>query len=93
MREMVCRATRTTLIARVLDTGAPPSLLEGHVASCLRCHAVVRCRGSVGDRSSSLGTSPPAARLIHGRAEFPHRGARLILDCPAEPLRGVALIG
>ncbi|HLU53071.1 MAG TPA: hypothetical protein VK011_05735 [Acidimicrobiia bacterium] len=41
MRDMVCRAARTTLIARVLDTGSPPSLLESHIATCLRCQATV----------------------------------------------------
>lgn len=32
---------RTTLAARVLDTGGPPGWMEGHVAQCLRCQAVV----------------------------------------------------
>lgn len=41
MRRVVCRVSRTTLMARVLDTGAPPAVLEGHVATCLRCQAAV----------------------------------------------------
>jgi hypothetical protein len=41
MRGMVCRLSRRTLAAWVLDTGQPPPILEGHVASCLRCQAVV----------------------------------------------------
>jgi hypothetical protein len=67
MREMVCRATRTTLIARVLDTGAPPSLLEGHVASCLRCQATVahaqRLRRTLARMSVPVPPDPPAARI------------------------------
>lgn len=41
MRQVVCRVSRTTLMARVLDTGGPPAVLEGHVATCLRCQAAV----------------------------------------------------
>ncbi len=35
-----CRLWRTTLVARVLDTGYPPAFLESHVSTCLRCQAV-----------------------------------------------------
>jgi hypothetical protein len=38
---LFCRLVRTTLAARVLDTGVPPRALESHVATCLRCQAVV----------------------------------------------------
>lgn len=41
MTALVCRVSRTTLMARVLDTGHPPAVLEGHVATCLRCQAAV----------------------------------------------------
>lgn len=41
MRKVVCRVSRTTLMARVLDTGAPPAVLASHVATCLRCQAAV----------------------------------------------------
>ncbi len=41
MRGLVCRFWRRTLAAWVLDTGEPPPILEAHVASCLRCQAVV----------------------------------------------------
>lgn len=41
MRRVVCRVSRTTLMARVLDTGSPPAVLESHVATCLRCQAAV----------------------------------------------------
>lgn len=41
MRRLFCRAIRTTLAARLLDTGETPPLLSGHVSRCLRCQAVV----------------------------------------------------
>lgn len=41
MRSLVCRIWRRTLAAWVLDSGYPPPILEGHVATCLRCQAVV----------------------------------------------------
>lgn len=41
MRSLVCRSIRTTLAARVLDTGSAPKVLEPHLATCLRCQAVV----------------------------------------------------
>lgn len=41
MRGFLCRLWRRSLAARVLDTGYPPRILEGHVAICLRCQAVV----------------------------------------------------
>jgi predicted anti-sigma-YlaC factor YlaD len=41
MTGLVCRVSRTTLMARVLDTGRPPAVLEGHVTACLRCQATV----------------------------------------------------
>lgn len=40
MTPLLCRMVRTTLAARVLDTGVPPRALEAHVATCLRCQAV-----------------------------------------------------
>ena len=36
---LVCRAARTTLIAR--SSTPAPALLEGHIATCLRCQATV----------------------------------------------------
>lgn len=41
MRTLICRAVRTTLAARVLDTGVCPPILAEHVSQCLRCQAVV----------------------------------------------------
>lgn len=41
MTPLVCRVSRTTLMARVLDTGQAPAVLDGHVATCLRCQAAV----------------------------------------------------
>jgi len=67
MRELVCRAARTTLIARVLDTGSPPGLLEGHIATCLRCQATVahsrRLRRMLERMSVPMPPVAPSARL------------------------------
>lgn len=41
MNGLFCRLIRTTLVARILDTGRVPEPLEAHVGSCLRCQAVV----------------------------------------------------
>ncbi|HLT95792.1 MAG TPA: hypothetical protein VK070_03290 [Acidimicrobiia bacterium] len=41
MSPLFCRLIRTTLVARILDTGQVPEILEGHVSHCLRCQAVV----------------------------------------------------
>ncbi|MGA7272936.1 MAG: hypothetical protein WB239_17830 [Acidimicrobiia bacterium] len=41
MSSLVCRLWRRTLAAWVLDTGYPPPILDRHVATCLRCQAVV----------------------------------------------------
>lgn len=53
MIRLFCRMIRTTLAARVLDTGVCPPLFEEHVSRCLRCQAVVaqslRLRRSLAD--------------------------------------------
>lgn len=40
MRGLLCRSLRTTLAARVLDTGEIPAGMRTHLAHCLRCQAV-----------------------------------------------------
>lgn len=63
MNPVFCRAVRTTLSARVLDTGEPPSLLAGHVAGCLRCQAVtaqtLRLRRTLASLEHANGVDDP----------------------------------
>jgi hypothetical protein len=55
-----CRMVRTTLAARVLDTGAVPGPLTGHVHGCLRCQAaVVQARRL----RRTLASMPPAIEV------------------------------
>ncbi len=79
MRGLFCRAVRTTLAARVLDTGNSPYVLESHVASCLRCQAVVaqslRLRRTLADVVTSReielnSSSPPVGWMAAGVASL-----------------------
>lgn len=60
MRRVVCRVSRTTLMARVLDTGSPPAMLESHVATCLRCQATVAHARRLRRTLARLSLAPPA---------------------------------
>jgi hypothetical protein len=76
---LFCRMVRTTLAARVLDTGVPPGALESHVATCLRCQAVVaqsrRLRRTLADLEPHEGpretsSSPPLGWVAAGIASL-----------------------
>ena len=67
MSEISCRAIRKTLAARVLDTGAPPPVLEAHVATCLRCQAVVASSQRLRRMVAGLGVDPPLDDLDSDR--------------------------
>lgn len=79
MTPLYCRLVRTTLAARVLDTGAPPRALESHVATCLRCQAVVaqsrRLRRTLAnlephDSPQGAQSSPPLGWVAAGLASL-----------------------
>lgn len=56
---IMCRTLRTTLAARVLDTGRVPGWMEGHVWSCLRCQAVVAQSQRLRRTLTTLGPEGP----------------------------------
>ncbi len=62
MTQLWCRLVRTTLAARVLDTGSVPGTLAGHVNGCLRCQAVVaqarRLRRTLAFMPPAVGVEP-----------------------------------
>ncbi len=79
MRALRCRLLRTTLAARVLDTGAPPRFLAAHVESCLRCQAVLaqslRLRRTLADLApqpepAAAPSSPPLGWMAAGVASL-----------------------
>lgn len=79
MTPLYCRVVRTTLAARVLDTGAPPRPLETHIGACLRCQAVVahsrRLRRTLADLEPCQGShacpsSPPLGWVAAGIASL-----------------------
>lgn len=79
MTPLYCRAVRTTLAARVLDTGVPPRPLDSHVVTCLRCQAVVaqsrRLRRTLADLepqqdSPGAPSSPPLGWVAAGIASL-----------------------
>lgn len=52
-------------MARVLDTGSPPAVLESHVAACLRCQAVV-AHALRWRRALARLSAPPDNTLLEG---------------------------
>lgn len=70
MRRVVCRVSRTTLMARVLDTGSPPAVLESHVATCLRCQAAVAHAQRLRRTLAHLSPAPAADVPIGSSVSF-----------------------
>ncbi|HLU30768.1 MAG TPA: hypothetical protein VK088_03345 [Acidimicrobiia bacterium] len=79
MTPLYCRLVRTTLAARVLDTGDPPRPMEAHVATCLRCQAVAaqsrRLRRTLADLQpvevlDPSSSSPPLGWVAAGVASL-----------------------
>lgn len=70
MRRVVCRVSRTTLMARVLDTGEPPTVLASHVATCLRCQAAVAHALGLRRTLSRLTLTAPEEAAAGGRPQI-----------------------